>query len=91
MRQGGNSERIQKCPAGSARRGIFLFQEHLDDRHKGRRLDRGQGKVHISVVSCGAVMLAAGAVAAWFGLGLFRVSVACLLTVLLSELIFVPF
>ncbi len=35
--------------------------------------------------------LAAGAVAAWFGLGLFRVSVACLLTVLLSELIFVPF
>ncbi len=35
--------------------------------------------------------LAVGAVAAWFGLGLFRVSVACLLTVLLSELIFVPF
>ena len=35
--------------------------------------------------------LAVVAVAAWFGLGLFRVSVACLLTVLLSELIFVPF
>lgn len=35
--------------------------------------------------------LAVGAVAACFGLGLFRVSVACLLTVLLSELIFVPF
>lgn len=35
--------------------------------------------------------LVVGAVAAWFGLGLFRVSVACFLTVLLSELIFVPF
>lgn len=35
--------------------------------------------------------LAVGAVAAWFGLGLFRVSVASFLTVLLSELIFVPF